>query len=221
MLTFSVNPPALKFIKNGSRYIGNTGVGQKLSKTILSLIIRNKITFIIEIQFCMESTGTESITLWSGMNNAYRCRQSQKHSWDIPNKKRISSVSLVAFICCLALQFLFSMALGIELIQRPKKFSLEKKGMWDKGKASVPGPATSYLNTDYLTSLWSPPAATAGSWTYLLVSNLEIHSWKVICKALNKHGLIKFSYSFKWQSFVILIHSKYTTFLHPITLVAY
>lgn len=134
MLTFSVNPPALKFIKNGSRYIGNTGVGQKLSKTILSLIIRNKITSIVEIQFCMESTGTESITLWSGMNNAYRCRQSQKHSWDIPNKKRISSVSSVAFICCLALQFLFSMALGKELIQRPKKFSLEKKACETKKK---------------------------------------------------------------------------------------
>lgn len=79
---------------------------------------------IVEIQFCMKFTGTESITLWSGMNSAYRCRQSQKHSSDIPNKKRISSISLVPFICCLALQFLFSMALGIELIQRQKKISL-------------------------------------------------------------------------------------------------
>lgn len=99
-------------------------VGAKFSKIILTLRSRNKITVIVEIQFCMRSMSTESITLWSRMNSAYRCRQSQKHSWDIPNKRRNSSVSLVLFICCLALHFLFSMAIARELI---KRLLLEKK----------------------------------------------------------------------------------------------
>lgn len=115
-------------------------VGPKLSKIILTLRIRNKITVIVEIQFCMRSMSTKSITLCSRMNSAYRCRQSQKHSWDIPNKKIISSVSLVPFICCVALELLFSMALARELIKRPKKILFEKKACETKEKGLAQPP---------------------------------------------------------------------------------
>ena len=36
-LTFCVNPPALKLIKNGTRHIGSIEAGQKLSKTMRAL----------------------------------------------------------------------------------------------------------------------------------------------------------------------------------------
>lgn len=36
-LTFSVNPPALKLIKNGSRHIGSIEAGQKFLKTMRAL----------------------------------------------------------------------------------------------------------------------------------------------------------------------------------------